>query len=53
MKLFVDLHRRGTTIVMVTHDPEVASYAQRTIHMRDGRIVSDSRRPLAAAAPMA
>ena len=53
MKLFVDLHRRGTTIVMVTHDPEVASYAQRTIRMRDGRIVSDSRRPLAVAAPMA
>ena len=53
MKLFVDLNRRGTTIVMVTHDPEVASYAQRTIHMRDGRIVSDSRGPLAVAAPMA
>ncbi len=51
MKLFVDLHRRGTTIVMVTHDPDVASYAQRTIHMRDGRIVSDSKQPLAAAAP--
>jgi len=51
MKLFVDLHGRGTTIVMVTHDPDVASYAQRTIHMRDGRIVSDSKQPLAAAAP--
>ena len=51
MKLFVDLNRRGTTIVMVTHDPDVASYAQRTIHMRDGRIVSDSKQPLAAAAP--
>ena len=51
MKLFVDLHRRGTTIVMVTHDPDVASYAQRTIHMRDGHIVSDSKQPPAAAAP--
>jgi putative ABC transport system ATP-binding protein len=51
MKLFVDLNRRGTTIVLVTHDPDVASYAQRTIHMRDGRIVSDSQRPLAVAAP--
>jgi putative ABC transport system ATP-binding protein len=37
--------------VLVTHDPEVASYAQRTIHMRDGQIVSDSQRPLAVAAP--
>ena len=53
MKLFVDLNRRGTTIVLVTHDPEVASYAQRTIHMRDGYVVSDSKRPLAAAAPVA
>ena len=51
MKLFVDLNRRGTTIVMVTHDHDVASYAQRTIHMRDGCIVSDSKRPLAAVAP--
>src|SRR6266516_4571921 len=51
MKLFVDLHRRGTTIVMVTHDPDAASSAQRTIDIRDGRIVSDSKQPLAAAAP--
>jgi len=53
MQLFVDLNRRGTTIVLVTHDADVASHARRTIHMRDGRIVSDSKRPPAAAAPMA
>ena len=51
MKLFVDLNRRGTTIVLVTHDPHVAAYAQRTIHMRDGHIVSDSKQSPAAAAP--
>ena len=52
MQLFVDLNRRGTTIVLVTHDADVASHARRTIHMRDGRVVSDSKRPLAVA-PMA
>ncbi len=41
MKLFTDLNRRGTTIVLVTHSREVASYASRLIEMRDGRIVRD------------
>ncbi len=41
MKLFTDLNRRGTTIVVVTHSREVASYASRLIEMRDGRIVRD------------
>jgi ABC-type methionine transport system ATPase subunit len=39
---FADLHARGHTIVLITHEPEVAEYAQRTIVLRDGRIVSDS-----------
>ena len=43
MKLFTDLNRRGTTIVLVTHSREVASYASRLIEMRDGRIVRDLR----------
>lgn len=42
MKLFLDLHRRGTTIIMVTHTAEVASYANRLIDMKDGKIVRDS-----------
>jgi putative ABC transport system ATP-binding protein len=33
-------HRLNQTILMITHDPEAAAYADRTIHMRDGRIVS-------------
>ena len=41
--LLLDLNRRGHTIVMVTHDPEVAAHAHRTIEIRDGRIVADSR----------
>ncbi len=40
MTLFKDLHRRGITIVTVTHDAEIAGQAQRTIHLRDGVIVN-------------
>ena len=36
------VEERGLTIVLVTHEPEVAAYAARTVQMRDGRIVSDS-----------
>lgn len=37
-----DIHKKGNTIVMVTHNPELTSYASRIIHMKDGRIASDS-----------
>jgi putative ABC transport system ATP-binding protein len=39
--LLAERHRRGQTIVLVTHDPEVAARAERTVAMRDGRIVDD------------
>jgi putative ABC transport system ATP-binding protein len=41
MGLLRDLHRGGTTICMVTHDPRYALYAERTVHMVDGQIVRD------------
>lgn len=41
MKLLADLHREGSTICMVTHDPRWVYYADRTIHLFDGRIVAD------------
>ena len=41
MALFRELNREGATIVIVTHDHEVAANARRTIEMRDGRIVAD------------
>lgn len=42
MQLLSDLHNKGNTIVMVTHEDEIAAYAQRVIRMRDGRILEDS-----------
>ena len=38
MDLFTDLHKRGKTIVMVTHEDDVAAYAEHRIVMRDGLI---------------
>lgn len=52
IELLHALHReRGTTVVLVTHDPDVAGSAQRTIQLRDGRVVDDDGSPGAAAAP--
>jgi macrolide transport system ATP-binding/permease protein len=39
-----DLNAQGKTIVMVTHEPEMAAYATRVIHMRDGKIISDDKK---------
>jgi putative ABC transport system ATP-binding protein len=41
MKLFDQLHRQGQTIVIVTHEENIARHARRIIHMKDGRIHSD------------
>jgi putative ABC transport system ATP-binding protein len=43
MALFARLHEAGNTIVLVTHEPEIAAYARRTIHLRDGRVEKDVR----------
>jgi putative ABC transport system ATP-binding protein len=39
MELMSELNRKGTTIIMVTHDPNIAKYSRRTILIADGRIV--------------
>jgi ABC-type antimicrobial peptide transport system, ATPase component len=44
LKIFSDLHSQGLTIVVVTHDPEVAEQGDRIINMRDGKIVSQEVR---------
>jgi putative ABC transport system ATP-binding protein len=42
MELLRDLHRTGSTICMVTHDPRFTRYADRTVHLFDGRIVEET-----------
>ena len=41
MALFQELNAQGITIVLVTHEPEVAQYAKRIVEVRDGRIRRD------------
>src|SRR3989338_974416 len=43
IELFKDLHQRGQTIVMVTHEEEYAKYCNRIIHLEDGKIVKESK----------
>lgn len=42
MGLFEELHKEGNTIILITHEQEIADYAHRTIHIRDGKIHSDT-----------
>lgn len=42
LKLFQQLHREGRTIIFVTHNSEIASYCERNIVLRDGRIIEDT-----------
>jgi macrolide transport system ATP-binding/permease protein len=44
MEVLRSLHQQGKTVIMVTHEPDIAQYATRVITMHDGRIVSDERR---------
>jgi putative ABC transport system ATP-binding protein len=41
MALFDDLHAQGNTIVLVTHEPDIAEYAHRVVTIRDGVVASD------------
>ena len=48
LTLFQELHRRGRTIIFVTHNPELALYSSRNIVLRDGKVVSDTYNPAPA-----
>jgi len=50
MALFQELHRQERTVIVVTHAPEVARYAQRVIRLKDGRIIGDGPASILAAA---
>ncbi len=45
MKLFADIHRKGNTLVMVTHEHDIAMHAHRIVHLKDGEIDSDEINP--------
>jgi putative ABC transport system ATP-binding protein len=51
MAIFQGLWRAGITVVLVTHEADVAEYASRVVHMKDGRIVSDDRQHPREAVP--
>lgn len=43
MNIFRDLNKQGHTIVMITHEPDIANHAKRIIHIRDGKIEKDEK----------
>jgi putative ABC transport system ATP-binding protein len=43
MAIFQQLNKEGHTVVMITHEPDIAEHAKRIIHIKDGKIISDSK----------
>ncbi len=41
MRLFQQLNREGITLIIVTHEPDIAGYCQRVLRMQDGRLIED------------
>ena len=41
MQIFSALHDEGTTVILVTHEPDIATWSERILRFRDGRLVSD------------
>ena len=48
MDLFVELNGEGHTLLVVTHEPDIAKYSRRTLLFKDGRLLEDERRALHA-----
>jgi putative ABC transport system ATP-binding protein len=44
MGVFANLHQAGNTIILVTHEPDIAAFAHRAIHIRDGQVEKDAKR---------
>jgi len=42
MQLFSDIHKAGNTVILVTHEPDIAKNAERIVHLRDGLVESDT-----------
>lgn len=48
MRLLAELNREGRTVILITHDEQVAAHARRVIRLQDGRVISDSGQDMAA-----
>ncbi len=51
LEMLKEMNRRGITVILVTHDDEIAANAKRIIHIRDGQVVKDERKEQQAVAP--
>jgi putative ABC transport system ATP-binding protein len=51
LRLFCEINAQGRTVVIITHEADVAAYAKRIVHLRDGMVVGDERRAALTAAP--
>ncbi|MBQ6970969.1 MAG: ABC transporter ATP-binding protein [Synergistaceae bacterium] len=45
MNIFTDLHKQGITVILVTHEPEIATWSERVLRFRDGRLIADEAAP--------
>ena len=45
MDLLVEVNDEGKTVVLVTHEPDIAKYARRILRFKDGKLVDDTRAP--------
>jgi putative ABC transport system ATP-binding protein len=45
MAIFQELNNQGHTIIMITHEPDIAAHSKRIIHIRDGKIIGDDKNP--------
>ena len=52
LEMFQELNAQGITVIIVTHDPKVADYAHRVIHVKDGLIEEDETKPIGSRAIM-
>ena len=45
MKIFSSLHAEGTTVIVVTHEPDIATWGERILRFRDGKLIADEKAP--------
>lgn len=45
MNIFTELHKQGITVILVTHEPEIATWSERVLRFRDGRLIADENAP--------